>query len=594
MKPGIKPVLWGFIILSLLLLFPSVLERKSNEDENKAVLLAADLKEFTYNSALPLDLLLDKFKSSGINALVAEAEDFYSLSNEVLKTLKGSGFNIVIKYRGLIGQRNSRKELKNLLSEYKIKYTALDEPINISDKPGAVAASGLIKEYGMSVILFENEEQTGYLPFPGIRSFVADVDYSISRGYMSDQNSLSALSREDMVFRWLRGIVDRGIRVICLAPFKNPALSSQQNIDSTLESASELSYLLAEKGYEIGMPPAKSSPALPGRLKGSVLLLNILSCIFLYISNFTHSQRKLCRIFTCTSILSCMAAYFWEDSLLLMSGALAASIAYPSLAMLYFILCLEKASNQKAFLKTAFPFSMLFLIMAAGVLTITAAMSDIRYTMHLINFNGALLTYTIPLAAFIFSFNTNPAQKSTQNSGLDKKPLLLSLKSLVKGGNGILEFFKYITLALAAIVILYIYLSRSGNYSLLPATPLEVNLRKALEKYMSVRPRFKEFIVGYPCIFMFIFFYHGKSCRFTLPVLGLGSTIGIISITNSFCHGFTPISVSLHRTLNGIALGLITGSSSIFILWALKKVMFAPQSSSSRVRKKLGIKFSIK
>ena len=94
------------------------------------------------------------------------------------------------------------------------------------------------------------------------------------------------------------------------------------------------------------------------------------------------------------------------------------------------------------------------------------------------------------------------------------------------------------------------YLARTGNSGL--ATALELRLRNTLEEWLTVRPRFKEFALGLPCL---VLWCKGKLPRWTEPVIGLGAMVGLVSVTNTFLHLCTPLRLSLIRTGAGWLLG---------------------------------------
>lgn len=115
------------------------------------------------------------------------------------------------------------------------------------------------------------------------------------------------------------------------------------------------------------------------------------------------------------------------------------------------------------------------------------------------------------------------------------------------------------------------YLLRTGNSTL--ASDLELRIRNALEVCFTVRPRFKEFALGVPCLVLW--------CRVRLPgwaepLIGLGAMIGLVSITNTFLHVCTPLRISLIRTGAGWLLGGLLALLLLGLIrlgrWALCRV----------------------
>lgn len=80
-------------------------------------------------------------------------------------------------------------------------------------------------------------------------------------------------------------------------------------------------------------------------------------------------------------------------------------------------------------------------------------------------------------------------------------------------------------------------------------------MRNFLNDVMGVRPRSKEFLIGYP--FTLLLFWLGASRRnwiLTIPAI-----IGQVSLVNTYAHIHTALLISLHRSLNGLVLGLAMG-----------------------------------
>lgn len=90
-----------------------------------------------------------------------------------------------------------------------------------------------------------------------------------------------------------------------------------------------------------------------------------------------------------------------------------------------------------------------------------------------------------------------------------------------------------------------------SDYQILQVNEIELKFRSLLEKLLTFRPRFKEFLFGYP--FLMLGLWTNK--RY-LIYLGL---IGEVSVINTFIHIHTPFHVSLLRTLLGIIIGILLG-----------------------------------
>jgi hypothetical protein len=122
--------------------------------------------------------------------------------------------------------------------------------------------------------------------------------------------------------------------------------------------------------------------------------------------------------------------------------------------------------------------------------------------------------------------------------------------------------------------VLGLLLSRTGNDGV-GVSGIELVLRNALDRYLYVRPRTKEFLIGHPA--MLIAFAYAASIGTVAAgsgiarkgpdrrglVLALALAMGAIGqtgIVNTLCHGHIPVFLSVVRIGLGLAFGLLLGT----------------------------------
>ena len=116
------------------------------------------------------------------------------------------------------------------------------------------------------------------------------------------------------------------------------------------------------------------------------------------------------------------------------------------------------------------------------------------------------------------------------------------------------------------------YLFRSGNY--LALSNIEQLVRSFLQDTFVVRPRFKEFLIGYPAlIFSCWLALNFKKKDFLWLFNGLG-VIGLSSFINSFCHFHTPVMMSIYRSIIGFVLGILVAFFIFVVVSLIRKVVF--------------------
>jgi hypothetical protein len=187
-----------------------------------------------------------------------------------------------------------------------------------------------------------------------------------------------------------------------------------------------------------------------------------------------------------------------------------------------------------------------------GMYTVVTSLADIRYIMNVFIFSGVKLAFLVPLLLFLVNYVSCMVGFSDFKDNAIKflfaKPNYLVLILLIVGG-----------------AAGYYYLGRSGN-AVVTVSGLEIKTREILEGVFLARPRFKELLIGYPALFVMVYWYRKYKQDLILLVLGVGVMMGSISMVNSFCHVFTAVMVSVNRTLAGLLCGFLVGIAALVII----------------------------
>ena len=224
--------------------------------------------------------------------------------------------------------------------------------------------------------------------------------------------------------------------------------------------------------------------------------------------------------------------------------ALFGASIYPAYAVLW---ALEK--KPKNLKETVKLFLQICLISFGGALTIVGLLSRTSFGLTIDLFAGVKLAHLMPIALVILAYIYKKYDASVE---FVKKAATSEVT--------------YVALAVMAFVglIFMIYTSRTGNSG--SVSSLELAFRSELDRLLGVRPRTKEFMIGYPL--MLILFYYGKQEKL-LPLLAI-SIIGPISLVNTYAHLHTPVIISLIRSAYGIIFGLMIG---IFFINLINQVI---------------------
>lgn len=182
-----------------------------------------------------------------------------------------------------------------------------------------------------------------------------------------------------------------------------------------------------------------------------------------------------------------------------------------------------------------------------GGLLMVGLLSDTLFLLKLDHFSGVKLAHLIPILAVPFClFIWN--QKNPLEEVKNLLNLAISYRWAILGG--------------LAVIAIGIYLARTGNDGM-KISETETAFRQLLTDYLGVRPRNKEFLIGYPLALAL--FYYGANNR-ALWVLTLPLAIGQVSLVNTYAHLHTPLFVSLLRSFNGMFLGILLGALLIFVI----------------------------
>ncbi|HTW83916.1 MAG TPA: DUF5693 family protein [Candidatus Sulfotelmatobacter sp.] len=125
---------------------------------------------------------------------------------------------------------------------------------------------------------------------------------------------------------------------------------------------------------------------------------------------------------------------------------------------------------------------------------------------------------------------------------------------------------------LLGVVILgvgYLVLVRSGNQSDIAPSNFELALRAHLTTWLQVRPRFKEFVVGFPALMLAPALMPVDRARWGwLFALAIG--LGLSDVVDTFSHLHTHLAISALRLVNGAVIGVIVGAIAIAIYRRLR------------------------
>lgn len=134
------------------------------------------------------------------------------------------------------------------------------------------------------------------------------------------------------------------------------------------------------------------------------------------------------------------------------------------------------------------------------------------------------------------------------------------------GAQSALEPVRIYQLALAVVLIgaALLYVSRSGNQSDVAPSAFELSLRSGLTTLLGVRPRFKEFLIGFPLMILLpaLTLRHRRAAGW---LFAIGIAVGAADIIDTFSHLHTALVVSAIRLVNGAVIGSLFGILAVLV-----------------------------
>ena len=202
---------------------------------------------------------------------------------ELMKELKEQGFEIVLSPGNTSGSNTQYiNEYSDLVKQFEINYVVFDG-MEISGFPDDIdLMQQVITENHLTVGIIETAVQLGYLNQVGIDELIYDSGYPINRVY-STRNDEYLKEVNERYYRWVRAVIDRGIRIIYLVPFQNEKLYHSVNLEDTLDTVARFHQTMEEKGFNTNQPLSKLSAEMPGKFHRLAVSLSLLIGSLLYL-----------------------------------------------------------------------------------------------------------------------------------------------------------------------------------------------------------------------------------------------------------------------------------------------------------------------
>ncbi|MGF0468541.1 DUF5693 family protein [Lysinibacillus fusiformis] len=378
-------------------------------------------------------------------------------------------------------------------------------------------------------------------PLKGENKIAQMTDYNMIRLHSININRQTKLKLNESIDRTTRAVKERNIRSI-FYHIKTTG-NAKENVEQTIDYLNGVHDAMPDH-FQPGEPKLFDQVAVPAWVTAAVLVAGIL---FTFIVSELIKWMPL-RIAAAGFMTVLAIAYFiLKSTLFLQAFALIIAVLAPTYAVIKSAQGSTKMSKILVQYLKAVAISLIGIVIVIGLLNGNAFMTGFA------TFKGVKLVYLIPIMGVLLFTLIEINRLADQN--INK-----SLSNTVTLLNKELKYWHVLLLIVVAGIGLF-YISRTGNSG--SVSDLELTFRQWLENTLYVRPRTKEFLIGFP-FFVLALYVMGINRKWG-SILLVPGVIGFLSIVNTFTHLHIPVAVSVLRTLYSVSLGFVIGLAFILI-----------------------------
>ena len=481
-----------------------------------------------------------------------------------------------------------------------------DELVGYESDEGWDLLVQYLNESGASVAMMEQNDQSQNQTWPGIEDLLNETGYRGIRvfnewAYIQNRYQYCGYEGpEEITNTFFRAIAERNCKVIFLKMILEPDTDVSWDADEKEwvyitdpaeyeKLLTDLDTRLAPLGYTRGTVPAMQMEDPSVLLKvvqgiGTAALLVMLFDLFFFIG------KRWRTILLALGALGFAGLAVLKPAMFRLILSMSGGIVMPSLAAvgLCRVLMEKRRTEPQAKFGRVLGYTLgisVLTILAAfcGSLLATSALSQLSYMIEMDLYRGVKIMQLIPIGLFILAYLLVYAYEET---GARDAVLAhvgpRSEKGRIKRFNAYFAqvmktpmqlgwFVAIVVIAVVFLLLVFVYyIYRTGNSTTTPET--ELAFRNFLENTLIARPRTKEMLIGWPMLMLFIWSLR-RGMKFLPMVFGMGMSIGLVSVVNTFLHIRTPFLLSLLRTGWGILFGLLIGLAAVVIAEGLYRLV---------------------
>ncbi|KAB8126814.1 hypothetical protein F9U64_19240 [Gracilibacillus oryzae] len=474
-------------------------------------------------------------------------DSYLGYNEEIINEVKDYGFEYVLRIEN--HERTNGQTIQDIINLKDDQLSTLlfsgEEVIGYPDNVKMKNYAAQLEQAGYNFYSIEGTTQLGMPTF----AYTNNFDFIRLHSMTVNPDSIA-----ESVNRSVRAVKERNIRSLFIhIPTQNTSketLEANESLEATLTLLERVPQHMPDQ-YTLGTPQPFDEIDVPIWSTIAVMLAGM-GFVFLALEFIQLMWIRIAGIIV-AGILT--AGYLVTDMTLMLQ-------AYGlGIAILTAIFATIHAHARKA--KPGLKHLMLTYLQSigislAGIAIMIGILNGNEFITGFAQFRGVILVYVVPMVVValwaVIKLVLDDQKHTSENLAKESGKVFLKLANLE---------VKYSHLIVIAIVgaVIYYYITRTGNAGVAPE--FEIVLRQKLEELLYVRPRTKEFLIGFP-LFVFGLYVMGQHPKWGRFLLIPGS-IGFLSIVNTFSHLHIPVYISLIRTAYSLVLGFLIGLVLILI-----------------------------
>lgn len=498
-----------------------------------------------------------------------------------LEAIHEAGFHIVARFSDRVVPYDPERTEEQLarLQQYGVTRLLFDgEKVKGFSNQAADKSlnhfASLLNKYEIGLTTIENLKR----PQQGLNKLAYLTNYNIARLYSLSPEDSIEMTQEGVVDRFLLAAKDRNIRMFFLNAM-TLGNADTGTLDQSVDKLAEIMsgehgvvQTLTDNGFPAGpaQPFNYEKPSWEKPVRG-VAALGAVAIIALLIG--AYLPALLIPVFG-IGLVGSAGLYVLNSSLMEQALALGAAVSAPTLGLIWVMnriyartigerrmvggedWTIGGSGEEPRGTKWIFPdvpigkriglalnwFLVATCISLCAVPLVFGLLNNITYSLVLEQFRGVSVLHLAPIflvAVYVFLYEGNSTR------GVPKRVMAILSQPIT---------IMWVVVVAVLGAIGYYYLSRTGNAG--QVSQLELIIRNWLESTFGVRPRFKEFVLGHPPLFLGLFLALRYRAAWVLIIAG---TLGQLTMVSTFTHIHSPLAMSIARTLLGLGGGLVIG-----------------------------------